>query len=92
MSSGDFTSSDYFLDKKSPMSILYQYSAAKGAQSMSNEVYNTKEASDLLRVSTQTLIRWVKLGKIAFVKIGKDYRFTQQTIEGLLTPHAKQQS
>ena len=53
---------------------------------MTQDIFTTQETAELLRVSAQTIIRWARRGKIAFVKLGKDYRFTQETIEGLLTP------
>ena len=54
---------------------------------MSTELYNTVQAADLLKISVQTLLKWIKSGKIAVVHIGHRYFITQETIEGLLTPH-----
>jgi len=58
---------------------------------MSNEIYNPKEAAELLNISVQTLMTMAHKGRIAYIKIGSRYRFDQTTIEGMLTPtHAKQ--
>ena len=59
---------------------------------MSVEHYTTKEAADLLRVSVQTLLKWIKSGRIAVVHIGHRYFITQETIKELLTPHEANQS
>lgn len=51
------------------------------------EQYTTKEAADLLRVSTQTLLKWIAKGKVPVIHIGHRYWITQETIKDLLTPH-----
>jgi excisionase family DNA binding protein len=54
---------------------------------MSTELYNTVQAADLLKISVQTLLKWIKSGKIVVVHNGHRYFITQETIKGLLTPH-----
>jgi excisionase family DNA binding protein len=59
---------------------------------MSTELYNTVQAADLLKISVQTLLKWIKSGKIAVVHNGHRYFITQETIKELLTPHEANQS
>ena len=59
---------------------------------MSTELYNTVQAADLLKISVQTLLKWIKSGRIAVVHIGHRYFITQETIKELLTPHEANQS
>jgi len=51
-----------------------------------NEVYTTKEAEDLLRVSNSTMKRLLKQGLIRANKIGKQYRILGHELLRLLSP------
>ena len=58
---------------------------------MSTELYNTVQAADLLKISVQTLLKWIKSGRIAVVHNGHRYFITLDTIKELLTPHEAKQ-
>lgn len=42
-----------------------------------------KQVADILNVSRQTVLNWVKTGYIKAVKIGRQYRIEQSEIERL---------
>ena len=42
----------------------------------------TEEAASLLSVHTNTILRWIKEGKLAATQIGKQYRIPRQAIHG----------
>mgnify|MGYP005845224085 CR=1 FL=1 len=44
----------------------------------------TQEASDLLNVHPNTVLRWIKSGKIQSVRVGKTYRIPAHAIEAFL--------
>jgi len=44
-----------------------------------------KEAAAILLISKSSLMRWVKLGKIPFIKRGYRYYFKKSTIDSLNT-------
>lgn len=46
-----------------------------------SEFYLTRELADRLRVSKMTVYRYIKTGKIAAHKIGKEYRITKAEYE-----------
>ena len=43
---------------------------------------STEEAAIILNVSTQTIVRWIKDGKLPSTKIGQQYRIPRESIEG----------
>jgi len=51
-----------------------------------NEVYTTKEAGKLLKVSNSTMKRFLKKGLIHANKIGKQYRIMGHELLRLLSP------
>jgi len=55
---------------------------------MSKEFYNSEEAAALFCVSSRTVKNQIRSGKIAAVKIGKQWRIPAAEIERLKTPEA----
>lgn len=51
-----------------------------------NEVYTTKEAQELLKVSNSTMKRLLKRGLIRANKVGKQYRILGHELLRLLSP------
>jgi excisionase family DNA binding protein len=47
---------------------------------MKPEVLTLEEAAELLRVSTKTLAKDAKSGKVPATKIGREWRFSRATI------------
>lgn len=45
------------------------------------DLLTTKEASKLLKVHQNTVLRWVKTGKLSSIKVGKEYRIPMRAIE-----------
>lgn len=43
------------------------------------------EVAEYLRTTTTTIYRWLKQGKIRVVKIGKEWRIYESSLESLLT-------
>lgn len=46
---------------------------------------NFKETLDLFSISRITLFRWIKTGRIRFIRPGKKYFFPQDEIDRLLS-------
>ncbi len=51
-----------------------------------NEVYTTKEAEDLLKISNSTMKRLLKKGLIRANKVGKQYRIMGHELLRLVSP------
>ena len=49
------------------------------------DFYFVEELADVLRINKMTIYRWIKAGKLAAVKVGKDYRITKDDFERLIT-------
>jgi excisionase family DNA binding protein len=57
---------------------------------LNKELLTVDEVSEILRTTPNTIYRWLRSGKIAGVKIGKEWRIDQITLEALLgTPIIK---
>lgn len=50
------------------------------------EVYTTREAQELLKVSSSTLMRLIKKGVIQPAKVGKQYRVLGKELLRVLSP------
>ena len=48
-----------------------------------DKVLSLKQVADILNVSRQTVLNWVKSGYVKAVKIGRQYRIEQSEIERL---------
>jgi len=48
---------------------------------MQDEYYTLQEVADMLKISYMTVFRWVKVGKIKTVKIGKQHRVKKEVLE-----------
>ncbi len=51
-----------------------------------NEVYTTKEAQELLKISSSTIMRLIKKGMIKTAKVGKQYRILGKELLRLVSP------
>ena len=51
---------------------------------MDEKLLTTNEVIKILRISRITLYRWIKDGKIEFVRVGKKYLFKENLIKDLL--------
>jgi excisionase family DNA binding protein len=54
-----------------------------------SEVMTSREVMAYLKISKPTLYRMIRLGDLRAVKIGKNYRFLKEDIEGLLRTETK---
>lgn len=54
--------------------------------------FNLKEASEYLGVSSVTLRRWIKSGRILAYKIGRTYTFDVKDLKELKKDHATKES
>lgn len=57
-----------------------------------NAVYTTKEAQDLLRVSTSTIKRLLKKGILRANKVGGQYRILGKEILRLISPELEKKA
>lgn len=48
------------------------------------KVYTIKDTAEILQVTTRSVYSYIKSGKLHAVKLGKEWRITQQDIEDLL--------
>lgn len=46
-----------------------------------NEFYTVEQVADLLKVHWQTILNYIKSGKIEAVKLGKGYRISRKAID-----------
>lgn len=51
-----------------------------------NEVYTVKEAEEILKVSTSTMMRLLKKGLIRSAKVGKQYRILGKELLRVVSP------
>ena len=47
-------------------------------------VYTLKEVEKIMSVSQRTLYNWIKGGKLKAIKVGGQYRVTQEALDELL--------
>jgi len=57
-----------------------------------NAVYTTKEAQELLKISSSTMKRLLKKGLIKANKVGKQYRILGKELLRLLSPELEQKA
>lgn len=48
------------------------------------KVYKVKEVAEILRVHWQTILEYIRNGKLKAIKIGKGYRITQEDLDEFL--------
>lgn len=53
------------------------------------DFYLVEELADKLRVNKMTIYRWIKAGKLAAPKIGKEYRVARADFERLIKQATK---
>lgn len=53
------------------------------------KVYTIKDTAEILQVTTRSIYSYIKSGKLHAVKLGKEWRITQQDIEELLKTGTK---
>jgi excisionase family DNA binding protein len=46
---------------------------------------STEEAARLLKVHTNTIVRWIKIGALPSSRIGREYRIPKEAIENRVT-------
>ncbi len=56
-----------------------------------NEVYTTEEAQKLLKVSSSTMMRFIKSGVIQAAKLGKQYRIMGKELLRVVSPKLEDQ-
>lgn len=49
------------------------------------KLYTLLEAQDILKVTRRTLYNYVKSGKLKAVKIGREWRVTQESLKEFIT-------
>lgn len=54
---------------------------------MQQEFYLTEEVAETLRVSTMTIYRAIKAGRLTAYKFGKDWRIRKDDLERFLAAH-----
>lgn len=59
---------------------------------ISNAVYTTKEAEELMKISTSTMKRLIKKGLIRANKVGKQYRIMGLEILRVLSPELEKKA
>jgi DNA binding domain protein, excisionase family len=48
------------------------------------KVYTTEDALEILKVSQRTLYRYIKAGQIKAIKLGREYRITEEALREFL--------
>lgn len=48
------------------------------------KVYTTEDALEILKVSQRTLYRYIKAGQIKSIKLGREYRITEEALREFL--------
>ena len=48
------------------------------------KVYTTEEALEVLKVTKRTLYRYIKAGQIKAVRLGREYRITEDALKDFL--------
>lgn len=48
------------------------------------KVYTTEEALEVLKVTQRTLYRYIKAGQIKAIKLGREYRITEEALKDFL--------
>lgn len=56
---------------------------------MQQEFYLTEEVATMLRVSTMTIYRAIKAGRLTAYKFGKDWRIRKDDLERFLAAHKR---
>lgn len=56
----------------------------RGFSGMDTKFYTVREVMTMLKVSDETIYRWIRKGKLKAVRIGKDYRIHAGALEELL--------
>lgn len=47
-------------------------------------VYTTEEALEVLKVTKRTLYRYIKAGQIKAIRLGREYRITEEALRDFL--------
>lgn len=48
------------------------------------KVYTTEEALEVLKVTQRTLYRYIKAGQLKAIKLGREYRITEDALKDFL--------
>lgn len=58
---------------------------AKGRSDVTiKPTYTTREVLEILKITSRTLSRYIKQGQIKCIKIGREYRFTEEALQDFL--------
>ena len=51
---------------------------------MKNTLLTVEEVADVLRLKVKTIRKWIYVGRIPFVKLGRSVRISRKTVEDLI--------
>lgn len=54
-----------------------------------HKFYTVKEVADTLRIHWQSVLSYIRDGKLEAVKLGKGYRISEKALEKFITNHTK---
>jgi len=57
-----------------------------GAQERAGRLLTVAEVADLLRINKSTVYRMAKQGRLPATRVGRQWRFRESVLEGLLEP------
>lgn len=57
-----------------------------GAQERAGKLLTVAEVADLLRINKSTVYRMAKQGRLPATRVGRQWRFRESVLEGLLEP------
>ena len=61
------------------------YTRKRGSKQMTDiKVYTTEEALEILKVTQRTLYRYIKARQIKAIKLGREYRITEDALKDFL--------
>jgi len=57
-----------------------------GAQQRAGRLLTVSEVADMLRINKSTVYRMAKQGRLPATRVGRQWRFRESVLEGLLEP------
>lgn len=57
-----------------------------------NSFYTVEQVADLLQVHWQTVLNYIKNGKLEAVKLGRGYRISQGSLDGFIKQNLSRQT
>lgn len=80
-----------FLNDASPQSIVSEKGIVSGQISKEKQLLNTKEASEFLGISKNTLYEWIIQKRIPHVKVGRLVKFRREDLEEWLRKRTQEE-